>query len=290
MEVRIVRIKNVINNNILCAIDEKGKEMIVTGKGIGFKRKRGEFIDETQIQKVYFMEDKAEQKKLRELVQQIPIEHLELTQQLISMIREQLRKKLNESLLITLADHISFAIRRKEEGIAFSNPLAGSIMCYYPQEYHLGQQCLKIIREQCGCDLPKDEAAFIALHIVNAELNTSMSEIYDITHLIEGAIQVVECFYQKQFDRESLNFDRFCVHLRYFAQRLFQDRILSDDGDEHDQLFRKLIVRNSKEHYKCAQCIGEFIRNTYKKELTEEELIYLTIHLRRINSSEDDET
>ena len=158
MEVRIVRIKNVINNNILCAIDEKGKEMIVTGKGIGFKRKRGEFIDETQIQKVYFMEDKAEQKKLRELVQQIPIEHLELTQQLISMIKEQLRKKLNESLLITLADHISFAIRRKEEGIAFSNPLAGSIMCYYPQEYHLGQQCLKIIREQCGCDLPKDEA------------------------------------------------------------------------------------------------------------------------------------
>ena len=34
-----LRIKKVINNNILCAIDEKGTEMIVTGRGIGFGRK-----------------------------------------------------------------------------------------------------------------------------------------------------------------------------------------------------------------------------------------------------------
>ena len=46
-----MRIKKVINNNILCVIDEKGHEMIVTGKGIGFKRKTGERVDETTIEK-----------------------------------------------------------------------------------------------------------------------------------------------------------------------------------------------------------------------------------------------
>ena len=74
-----MRIKKVINNNILCVIDEKGHEMIVTGKGIGFKRKTGERVDETTIEKSYRMEEKSDQRKLRELVEQIPIEHLKLT-------------------------------------------------------------------------------------------------------------------------------------------------------------------------------------------------------------------
>ena len=278
-----MRIKKVINNNILCAIDDKGCEMIVTGRGIGFQKHRGERIDPAAVEQVYRMEGKEEQKKLRELVEQIPLEHLRLTEQLIEYIKSQIPQNLNESLLITLSDHISFAIKRKLDGIEFSNPLKGAIMCYYPAEYRLGQHCLKEIKNQLGIQLHEDEAAFIALHIVNAELNTNMSEMYDITKLIEGSISVVEYFYNKKFDRESLDFSRFTVHLRYFAQRLFQDKAMVDTEDESDAMFRQLIARNCKEHYKCAQCIGTYIENTYHKTLSEEELIYLTIHLKRIN-------
>lgn len=278
-----MRIKKIINNNILCAVDDRGSELIVTGRGIGFQRHRGEQIDPASIEHTYRMEDKAEQRKLRELVEKIPVEHLELTESLIEHIRSQIPQKLNESLLITLADHVSFAIVRKEQGIAFSNPLKGAIMCYYPTEYHLGQECLRVIRQRLGVSLSEDEAAFIALHIVNAELNTNMSQMYEITGLIEGAIAVVETFYRRKFDRESLDFSRFVVHLRYFAQRLFQERLMTDDGGEQDEMFRQLIMRNCREHYKCAQCIAEFVKNTYHRELSGEELIYLTIHLKRIN-------
>lgn len=278
-----MRIKKVINNNILCAVDEKGNELIVTGRGLGFQRKVGEFIDTAKIEKTYRMEDKVEQQKLRELISQIPEEHLALTQALIDYIKGQIPQPLNESLLITLADHISFAIKRKEQGIAFNNPLKGSIMAYYPTEYHLGQHCLNMIRQELGIALHDDEAAFIALHIVNAELNTNMSEMYDITRLIEGCICVVEYYYQKEFDRDSLGFSRFVVHLRYFAQRLFQNKILPDNADEHDAVFRQLIARNCGTHYKCAQCIGDYIQNAWNKTLSDEELVYLTIHLKRIN-------
>ena len=278
-----MRIKKLINNNILCVVDKKGNELIVTGRGIGFQRHRGEFVDPALVERTYRMEEKAEQKKLRELVEKIPIEHLALTEALIEHIKTQIPQKLNQSLLITLADHISFAIARKAQGVEFSNPLKGSIMCYYPTEYHLGQHCLKVIREQLGVALQEDEAAFIALHIVNAELNTNMSEMYDITNLIEGALSVVEYFYQRKFDRESLDFNRFVVHLRYFAQRLFQGKMMEDDQGEHDVMFRQLIMKNCKEHYKCAQCIGDYVKNTYQKTLSEEELTYLTIHLKRIN-------
>ena len=283
-----MRIKKIINNNILCAVDDTGNELIVTGRGIGFQRHRGETIDPSLVERTYRMEEKTGQRKLQELVEKIPIEHLTLTESLIGHIQSEIPQKLNESLLITLADHISFAILRKAQGAEFSNPLKGSIMCYYPAEYHLGQYCLKVIQEQLGVTLHEDEAAFIALHIVNAELNTNMSEMYDITNLIEGTISVVEYFYQKQFDRESLDFNRFVVHLRYFAQRLFQGKIMEDAQGERDEMFRQLIMKNCKEHYKCAQCIAEFIKNTYQKDLSDEELTYLTIHLKRINLGSDE--
>lgn len=276
-----LRIKKVINNNILCVVDDQGNEMIVTGKGLGFKRKIGERVSPSLFEKTYHMEGKAEQRKLRELCQEIPIEHLRLTQELIEYIKTQLPTPLNESLLITMADHISFAIQRKEQGIEFTNPLQGAIMSYYPTEYHLGQYCLRVIREETRVDLNASEAAFIALHIVNAELNTSMTVMYDITRLIEGALEVAEYFYQKRFDRESLDFNRFVVHLRYFAQRLFQ--AAPGVSGEYDADFQEMIIRSCKQHYKCAQCIGAYITNTYQKEVSKEELIYLTIHLKRIN-------
>ena len=110
-----------------------------------------------------------------------------------------------------------------------------------------------------------------------------MSEMYDITKLIEGSISVVEYFYQKKFDRDSLDFSRFVVHLRYFAQRLFQGKIMADQQDEQEALFRQLIIKSCKHHFKCAQCIAAYIENAYQKVLSEEELVYLTIHLKRIN-------
>lgn len=278
-----MKIKKIINNNILCAVDDRGNELIVTGRGIGFQRHRGEVIDISRIERTYRMEEKTGQRKLRELVEKIPIEHLSLTEELIKHITSQIPQKLNESLLITMADHISFAILRKAQGVEFSNPLKGSIMCYYPTEYHLGQYCLGVIREQLGVILHEDEAAFLALHIVNAELNTNMSEMYDITKLIEGTISVVEYFYKKEFDRVSLDFNRFVVHLRYFAQRLFQGKMMEDAQGERDEVFRQLIMKNCKEHYKCAQCVADYIKNTYQKNLSDEELTYLTIHLKRIN-------
>lgn len=282
-----MRIKKVINNNILCIIDKKGNELIVTGKGIGFKRKVGEFVDATLIEKTYRMEGKTEQRKLRELVEQIPIEHLRLTQELIDYIKSQIKQELNESLLITLADHISFAIKRKEQGIEFKNPLSASIMCYYPTEHHLGLHCLKVIEDTYQIQLHPDEAAFIALHIVNAELNTSMTEMHDMTKLLDGCIRVTEFYYHKTFERDSLDFNRFIVHLRYLVQRLYQGKPLADATDSRDVLFRELIQRNCKEHYECASRIGAYIESNFDKPVSEEEKMYLTIHLKRLNMSEE---
>ena len=143
-----MRIKKLINNNILCVIDRKGNEMIVSGRGIGYKRKVGEFIDADKVEKIYRMEEKHSQRRLVELVEQIPLEHLSLTEELVDYIRSQIAQPLNETLLITLADHISFAIQRKQQGVEFTNPLSDAVMTFYPTEYRLGQECLKAVEEE----------------------------------------------------------------------------------------------------------------------------------------------
>ena len=152
---------------------------------------------------------------------------------------------------------------------------------FYPQEYRLGMDCLAIIRQRCKADLSDDEGGFIALHIVNAELNTTMSVVNDVTRFVDGCVQVVECFYGCHFDRDTLDFSRFTVHLRFFAQRVFQGKQESEN-DAHDEMFRALIARNCSEHYKCACCLADYVRNTWNKELSDEELVFLTIHLKRI--------
>ena len=135
-------VKKPINNNILRVVDPTGCELIVTGRGLGFGAKPGYKLDAGKVERSYRMTSPAVQQKLVELLEQIPYEHLLLTDELVAMIRSRVNYPLNESLLITLADHISFAIQRSEQGIRFSNPLMAPIREFYPEEYRLGMECL----------------------------------------------------------------------------------------------------------------------------------------------------
>ena len=70
-------------------------------------------------------------------------------------------------------------------------------------------------------------------------------------------------------------------------QRLFQNKTLEDTSDTRDVLFRELIQRNCAEHYECACRIASYIEFTFEKKISEEEKIYLTIHLKRLNMTDE---
>lgn len=278
-----MKIIKTINNNTVCVIGKNGKEQIVSGKGIGFGKKYGDYVDPKQIQKTYFITSSALQNKLIELLSEIPYEYIKFTDDMVSYIRKQIPSKLNESLLVTLSDHISFAIERKKQGIEFTNPLMDSIRDCYPEELKLGMYCVEQLKERLGITLIPDEAGFIAMHIVNARLDTKMSDIYEITKMINGCIEIAEYFYSKKFDRSHVAFERFMVHLKYLAQRLFKNQPLPETFKD-DKSFIAMIKKSCAKHYKCAECIQEYILKTYNKIVSEDELITLTIHLKKISS------
>lgn len=277
-----MRIKKIINNNVVCAIDKKGNEVIVSGRGIGFQKRKGGEIDPALVEKIYKLDDKIEQNRLRELIEEIPLEHLQLTQELIAYIKTKIDQEMNEKLLITLADHISFAIKRKKQGIEFKNPIRNEIRCYYPLEYQLGQYCLSKIEEKYKLQLNEDESAFIALHIVNAELNTSIGQIHEITRLFEECVQITETYYGKKMDRNSFEFSHFTGYLRYLVQSLYREKSPQKQEEEHDVALRQMVQFSCRRHFECAQQIVAYIQKECRKEVPEEEVIYLALQLKRL--------
>lgn len=281
-----MKVIKVINNNNLCVLDDSGREQIISGKGIGFGKKYGDTVDSAQIQKTYLITDSELQKRMISMLREIPSEYMVFTNDMVEHIKSVFPSKLNDSLLVTLSDHIAFAIERKKNGISFTNPLLDSIREAYPQELELGRYCVAQMHERLGIDMNEEEAGFIAMHIINAKLDTKMSDVYDITKMINGCVETAEYFYQIKFNRTSVSYERFLTHLKYLAQRLFQNKSLPQTLS-NDAVFVAMIKKTCNKHYKCAQCLQEYILKTYKKNINEDELITLAIHLKKVSIQAD---
>lgn len=281
-----MKVIKVINNNNLCVLDDSGREQIVSGKGIGFGKKYGDIVEPSQIQKTYLITDSELQKKMISMLKEIPSEYMVFTNDIVEYIKEAYPSKLNESLLVTLSDHIAFAIERKKNGIEFTNPLLDSIRESYPQELGLGEYCVEQMQKKLDIAMSKDEAGFIAMHIINARLDTKISDVYDITKMINGCVEIAEYYYQEKFNRDSVAYERFLTHLKYLAQRLFQNKPLPQNLSD-DATFVAMIKKTCNKHYKCALCIQEYILKTYKKDINDDELITLAIHLKKVSIKTD---
>ena len=116
-EFRGIIIKKVLNNNVITIINENNQEVVVMGRGIAFQKRRGDEVDESQIEKIFVTENKSVNEKLLALVNDIPVKYLEISEEIIKYAEDRLDTKLNENIYLTLTDHISFAINRYENNL-----------------------------------------------------------------------------------------------------------------------------------------------------------------------------
>jgi beta-glucoside operon transcriptional antiterminator len=61
-------------------------------------------------------------------------------------------------------------------------------------------------------ELAEDEAGFIALHLVTAQLNSEMPEVMHVTRVME-ILQLVKYQLQLNYDEESLSYQRFVTQV-----------------------------------------------------------------------------
>lgn len=273
-----VKILKILNNNVIVSLKDE-QEVIVMGRGIAFNKRAGDEIDEEQVDKIFTLEDADITKKFKTLIADIPIEYMELSEKIINYAKIQLGKKLNESIYISLTDHIHFAIERFKNQLPVQNALLWETKHLYKEEYDVGIEALNMIFDQFNIILPEDEAAFIALHLVNAQLNEDMTNVVDMTRVIQDILTIVKYHFKIQFDETSLNYYRFITHLKFFAHRLVKGNHYKNEND--DDLLT--VIKNKyPEAYKCSEKIRKFVEKQHRYELTDEEMLYLTIHIERV--------
>ncbi|MEG2232284.1 MAG: PRD domain-containing protein, partial [Lachnospiraceae bacterium] len=255
-----MKVGKIINNNVISATDLDGTEVVIMGKGIGFQTKHDEEVKENLIEKVFKMDNKNSTNRFTELLKEMPSEHFEVSNEVIEYAKSILGKKLNQNIYITLTDHINFAIERYKQGLLFENPLLWEVKKFYPTEYLIGEYAIALIERKLQVKLQTDEAASVALHIVNAEYNTAMNETMNLTLLIKDVIGIVRDFMNQELDEESLYYMRFMTHLKFLSQRMFAGE--THECNKEDQL-TQMVINLYEAEYHCSQKIGSYIKEKY---------------------------
>ena len=273
-------IEKVINNNIISAYEKSGAEVIVMGRGIGFKKKQGEVVPADQISKIFRIKSRTLTEQFKELLANMPLERVRISDEIISHAKDHLKLKLNQSIYVTLTDHINFAIERVSQGIEPQNALLWEIKRFYPQEFQLGIYALELIHDRLGILLPEDEAGFIALHFVNAEYGTDIRDAVKFPDQMQAIVDIVERELGILLDESSLHYERFMTHIKFLIQRIYRKELLSSEDRELSLLMQRKYPRE----YQCSVKVAEYIMQATGSRLSEEEIMYLSVHIRRVST------
>ena len=273
-------IEKVINNNIISAYEKSGAEVIVMGRGIGFKKKQGEVVPADQISKIFRIKSRTLAEQFKELLANMPLERVRISDEIISHAKEHLKLKLNQSIYVTLTDHINFAIERVSQGIEPQNALLWEIKRFYPQEFQLGIYALELIQDRLDILLPEDEAGFIALHFVNAEYGTDIRDAVKFPDQMQAIVDIVERDLGILLDESSLHYERFMTHIKFLIQRIYRKELLSSEDRELSLLMQRKYPRE----YQCSLKVAEYIMQATGSRLSEEEIMYLSVHIRRVST------
>ena len=275
-----MKIKKKLNNNVAVVTDKTGNEIIVMGKGITYDKKSGDCIDEEQVEKRFVLSNKDFSMKFQEILLDIPAKYLEASNCIIERAKKYLDAEIDDNIYISLTDHIHMAVKRYLDGMQVPNPLLLDIKRFYNKEYEIGCQALEIIKDQLKVELPEDEAGFIALHIVNVELDEdNMDHIFQVTKVIQEISTIVKYHFHTEFDTSNAYYYRFITHLKFFALRLLKNNQFNEE--EENELL-DVVKDKYCASYECVLKIRDFLKRKYKYTLHEDEIVYLTIHVHRV--------
>ena len=255
--------------------------MVVLGKGVGFHTMPCELTDLSVIYRTFYDVDP----QYYEMVSSLPEETLMAGADIAEQAEILLEMELNPNLPFTLADHIAFALQREQQGIQLATPLSYDVKHLYPLEYELGLRALETIRLRTGGGLPRAEAVSIALHIVNAELEGSdLHSTLMAVEVLEAVTAVVEQTLHITLDHESYNYARFAMHIQFLVRRLSM-------GTAMEQGSGGMLTELSAEYpevYACACEVAKTIEQKYGWHCSRDEVLYLMLHIYRVQSRKDD--
>lgn len=220
----------IYNNNIIAVLTDTNQVALVTGKGIGFNARVDDEIYLKENDKLFILSN-PEMEDIQSIINRIDSEALEIARKIINKANELIDYPLFDSLLLQLADHISFKVEMMNQGIVVPNLLATEIKFFYPQEFIIGQYGVMLINEKYQTKFDDDEASYLALHILNSSVKGTSTEVYKITEFIREMMQVIQKIFQLSNVYGNWKSERLVIQLKFLAQRLLSQ--VDEEQDSH---------------------------------------------------------
>lgn len=273
-----MKIGKIFNNNAVMVKEDNGRDSVIIGCGLAFRKKVGDEVDESLIEKTFILKEKDTLEKFKMILEHIPTEQISLCYDIVEYAKNMLNCELNDYIYVTLTDHISYTLKLFDEGIERPNILIWEIKKFYPKEYNIGLKALEFIESELGKKINEEEAGNIALHLITAQINGKSDKTdiaYSMTKKIQDILNIVKYTYDIELDEHSLNYERFITHLRFFFKRLSNK---TQYRSENEEFLLQQVKEKYKDAYKCMLKIEKYLNI----ELSYEEQLYLTLHIKRI--------
>lgn len=272
-----------INNNVAICTDGNQRELIAFGKGIGFPETPYELKDLRKIERTFY--DVNEQ--YISLLNDIPYDLIQFTAQMILEVQDKLSYDTNANLALTLADHIAFAIERAQKGIYVRMPSIYELEISYPVEIEIAKEFVTAIKRNFHVNLPKNEVQGIAMHLINARGDSVLQEktSYYEEHyeeILQQTTALIEQSFNIRVQKDTFNYARFATHIQYLLKRVYEQNYIESSNV---QLYEKL-----REEFQdisvCVDRICEYYEQSWSLKLSQEEKLYLIMHVNRVCSKE----
>jgi len=226
-----MKIKQILNNNAVL-VSKGTNELVVLANGVGFSRKIGQKISESEVEKIFVLETHEMVEHFSYQLSKTDPELLVLIEKMVQYAKDKYEIKVRDYIYLTLLDHIDYTLKRFQEGIEFDSPLHWEVKRFYKAEYDIGKKALEFIYDYNGYLLPEKEASSIALHFINIRSNKiNMNETAQITKIVQDLTNIVKYEFKVVFDEESFDYSRFITHLHYYAQRIIYKEIITQDQE-----------------------------------------------------------
>lgn len=269
------RVKKILNNNVVLA-NLGFQEVVVMGLGIGYNLKPKSEIPFDKIEKVFEMK-REDVYKIMSLAQEIDEDIFNNAFQIIKKNEEVFQMPLDNHAYLVLIDHINFSIERYKSNQDIKNLLFEDLRLMYPEELKMAMAILNDVNLKFEVNLPQDEAGFLVMHIVNGlnpDLNNKSALL---TELVLDALNVIRDYYLVSLKPHELSSQRIMIHVKLLIQRI----ISSTQVDFKEEVLYN-VFKDFPNAYTCAQKVQTFIETQLRTKINQQEMVYLTIHLNRL--------
>ncbi|MBQ6216912.1 MAG: PRD domain-containing protein [Erysipelotrichaceae bacterium] len=264
-----------INTSAAIALDSKGREIVVLGKGIGFPPVPYELEDLSKIERTFY----DVEPEYRGVIANIPENIIEVAAKINELAEEELDMELSPNFPFTLADHLNFAVERLRSGIDLTVAISYDIQYLYQREYSLGKKALQMMNDEAGIMLPESEAVNIALHLINSEKGTNnATKVLRDARIVSEVDRIIEDNMKMKMDKGSYEYARYVKHLMYLVNR-FESK---EESEVKNGMMLKTLAREYPDIYECALRITRYFQGTWGWNCSKDETLYLMLHINRL--------